>query len=126
MDQNAKAELDGAVQAIQTMIARSEKAQMKFAPGTSHHTLQKNRIKALAIASALLKAEQAGQDAPLAYTKEELRQAAAPLASLISKSEKARQKLSPGTWQRNMLDENLRALHLAAPLLANRTGAQEK
>lgn len=36
-----------------------------------------------------------------------------PIASLISKSEKAQQKLTPGTWQHTMLRENLRALHLA-------------
>ncbi|MBI1368815.1 MAG: hypothetical protein GC162_09210 [Planctomycetes bacterium] len=40
-----------------------------------------------------------------------------PIASLISKSEKALGKLAPGTWQHDMLRDNLRALHLASALL---------
>ena len=39
------------------------------------------------------------------------------MASLISKSEKALQKLSPGTWQHAMLQNNLKALHIAFALL---------
>jgi hypothetical protein len=39
---------------------------------------------------------------------------AAPIASLIAKSEKARQKLASGTWQHTMLGENLDALRIAA------------
>lgn len=40
-----------------------------------------------------------------------------PLVSLISKSEKAQQKLAPGSWQHTMLRDNLRALHLALGLM---------
>ena len=40
-----------------------------------------------------------------------------PLLSLISKSEKARLKLAPGTWQHRMLDQNLKALHLAVQFM---------
>lgn len=40
-----------------------------------------------------------------------------PLLSLISKSEKARLKLAPGTWQHRMLDQNLKALHMAVQLM---------
>ncbi len=40
-----------------------------------------------------------------------------PLASLLSKSEKALQKLQPGIWQYTMLKENIRALRVATPLL---------
>lgn len=43
-----------------------------------------------------------------------------PLTSLISKSEKARRKLAPGTWQHRMLGDNLRALRLAAALMNSR------
>jgi len=56
------------------------------------------------------------------YTADELREALRPIASLIGKSEKARQRLRPGTWQRRMLDENLRALHLATDLMAGKPG----
>ncbi len=43
-----------------------------------------------------------------------------PLVSLISKSEKALQKLTPGTWQHAMLRDNLKALHSASELMSNR------
>lgn len=50
-----------ALQAFASMINRSEKAQVKFSPGTSQHSLQKNRIKALNFAfdviSSALKAQ---------------------------------------------------------------------
>lgn len=51
------------------------------------------------------------------YTTDELQEARRPLASLISKSEKARQKLAPETWQHAMLRDNLKALRHAYSLL---------
>lgn len=51
------------------------------------------------------------------YSKEDLARARRPIESLIGKSEKARQKLTPGTWQHTMLTDNLKALHMAAALL---------
>lgn len=50
-------------------------------------------------------------------TPGELREAHRPIGSLISKSEKAQQKLAPGTWQHTMLQNNLRALHIASALM---------
>ncbi|MCZ7591781.1 MAG: hypothetical protein M5U15_06355 [Kiritimatiellae bacterium] len=43
-----------------------------------------------------------------------------PLLSLIGKSEKAQQKLAPGSWQYAMLRDHLCALRLATRLLNNR------
>lgn len=110
-----------ALQAITDMIGRSEKAQAKFAEGTSQHTLQKNRIKALRIASALIVKELTGGGVE-PCTKEDLEKAQAPLASLISKSEKARQKLETGSWQHTMLERNLKALRIALLLLTKALG----
>src|SRR5687768_7095733 len=45
-----------------------------------------------------------------------------PLGSLISKSEKALQKLSPGTWQHAMLSKNIKALHIESALMDNDAG----
>ena len=42
--------------ALAAMIARTAKSQAKFPPGTSQHTLQRNRLKALRIAEAALQA----------------------------------------------------------------------
>lgn len=48
---------------------------------------------------------------------DEWREAMRPLASLLSKSEKAQTKLTPGTWQHRRLQENVRALHIASALM---------
>lgn len=105
-----------ALKVIESMISRGEKAQRKFAEGTAPHTLQKNRLHALHIASLLIKSELAGTMID-GCTKEDLEKACAPIASLVSKSEKVLQKLAPGTWQYSMTENNLKALYIASPLL---------
>jgi hypothetical protein len=52
------------------------------------------------------------------YTREEIDEALRPIASLISKSEKAQQKLAPGSWQHTMLQGNLKALRMASALMS--------
>lgn len=59
------------------------------------------------------------------YSDDDLRAARAPIASLISKSEKAQQKLAPNTWQYAMLQSNLTALHLASALMYGGAGDSE-
>lgn len=56
------------------------------------------------------------------YTADELRGALAPLASLLSKSEKAQLKVAADTWQHAMLADNIRALRMALPLLGEEGG----
>lgn len=125
MDEHRKAEWERAQGAVANMIERGAKAQAKFAPGTAQHSLQENRINALRIAAALMEQACAGTAAAAALTKQELEKARAPLASLMSKSEKAQGKLVPGSWQHRMLEENLHALRLAAPLLEKALGQGE-
>jgi hypothetical protein len=48
-------QLDDALRALASMINRAEEAQAKFSPGTSHHTLQRNRLDALRLAEAQTK-----------------------------------------------------------------------
>lgn len=116
MENSSNKDMGEALNAIASMMERSEKAQAKFAQGTSQHTLQKNRIKALYIVSSLIKKE-TEHDMSDKFTKEELEKALAPITSLISKSEKAQKKLMKGTWQHTMLGNNLKALYIALPLL---------
>ncbi|KQV47538.1 MULTISPECIES: hypothetical protein [unclassified Duganella] len=54
---------------------------------------------------------------------QEKTKALAPILSLISKSEKAQQKVAPGTWQHAMLGANLKALHIAVILFNENQGA---
>lgn len=117
MDDFTEKDIAEALRTITSMVNRTEKAKAKFAQGTSQHTLQTNRLKALNIASSLISKGLAEGDALDCYTEEDLKNALAPITSLISKSEKARAKLAQGTWQHTMLSNNLKALHLALPLL---------
>jgi hypothetical protein len=57
---------------------------------------------------------------------DELQEARRPIASLISKSEKAQRKLAPGTWQHTMLRDNLKALHISSALMNNGTNETDK
>lgn len=50
-------------------------------------------------------------------TADELREARGLLASLLGKSEKALQKLAPGSWRHAMLGDNVRALRTALALM---------
>jgi hypothetical protein len=117
MNDFTRKEMEEALQAMTSMISRTEKAKEKFAQGTSQHTLQKNRLKALNIASSLISKEFAESNVIDYYSKEDFKKAITPIASLISKSEKAQKKLTLGTWQHTMLSNNLKALYIASPLL---------
>jgi len=48
-------DLREALNAFASMIGKTEKAQATFSVGTSQHTLQRNRLKALRLAEALVK-----------------------------------------------------------------------
>jgi hypothetical protein len=76
MDDFTKKDIEEALRAITSMISRTEKAKEKFAQGTSQHTLQKNRLKALHIASSLIVKGFAESDAVDCYTEEELKKCA--------------------------------------------------
>lgn len=47
-------ELTEALRAINSIIQKCEKAQEKFPEGNSHHTLLRNRLKAMYISKALI------------------------------------------------------------------------
>jgi hypothetical protein len=59
-------------------------------------------------------------------TRADLRDVLRPIASLIAKSEKARQKLRPATWQHEMLGDNVRALRIASGLIRRTDSAAER
>jgi hypothetical protein len=48
-----------------------------------------------------------------------------PIASLLSKSEKAQTKLAAGSWQYKMLESNIKALRIAYALLGGESGEGE-
>ncbi|MGL4461722.1 MAG: hypothetical protein ACRC1K_06165 [Planctomycetia bacterium] len=58
-----RADLQDALRAVDSVLARAAKAQLQFSPGTSQHTLQRNRLRALRVAEALVRAELRSPDA---------------------------------------------------------------
>lgn len=50
-------DLKEALRSLASMIEKTGNTRTKFLPGTSHHTLQRNRLNALHIAEALIKVE---------------------------------------------------------------------
>jgi hypothetical protein len=109
-------DLEKALRTIDSMALKAESAKQKFAQGTAHHTLQEHRLNGLTKASALISKE-LKESNNSNYSREELEKAFAPLTSLLSKSEKARAKLHPGSWQHTAMSHNIEALSLASLLL---------
>lgn len=54
MDKYTREELTEALRAVSSIIHKCEKAQEKFPEGTSHHTLLRNRLKAMYISKLLI------------------------------------------------------------------------
>lgn len=118
MEKYTREELEEALQVVVSTISNCEKMQPKFAEGTSQHTLLKNRIKALYISKALITDE----DITDKYTKEELLKAQPPVASVISKCEKAQLKATEGTAQHTRLKKIIKAMYISKELLADEIG----
>ena len=96
------------LRALCTIISQSENAQVKFKKGTSPYSLLKNRIRALRTAVSCI----TGDDAD-ALTLEDLNAALKPLASIISKSEKARGSFTEGSGHYDRLSRIIDAVALA-------------
>ena len=54
MNKYSNEELAEALRAINSIISKCEKAQEKFPEGNSHHTLLRNRLKAMYISKELI------------------------------------------------------------------------
>lgn len=115
MDKYKKEELVEALQVVSSTIRNCEKIHPKFAEGTSQHTLLKNRIKAMYISKSLI----ADEDVMDKYTKEELEAAIPPVASVISKCEKAKLKAVEGTSNHTRLKKIINAMYVSKSLITN-------
>jgi predicted RNase H-like nuclease (RuvC/YqgF family) len=114
MDNYTTDELQEALRPIASLISKSEKAQQRLVPGTWQHTMLRDNLKALHIASALMNRE---TDITDNFTRDDLQQALRAFASMISKTEKAQAKFSPGTSQHTLQRNRLKALHIAEELI---------
>jgi hypothetical protein len=113
MDKYTREELIEALRVVSSTISKCEKIQLKFAEGTSQHTLLKNRIKAMYISKSLLTDENIIDK----YTKEELIEALRPVSSIISKCEKAQLKFAEGTSHHNRFKNIIKAMYISKSLI---------
>jgi hypothetical protein len=114
MDNGITNELQVALQPIASLISKSEKAQRKLVPGTWQHTMLRDNLKALRIASALMSKE---TDDTNSFKRDDLQEALGVFTSMISKTEKAQAEFSSGTSQHTLLRNRLKALHIAEELI---------
>ena len=115
MEKYSQNELDTTVRFISSTIGKCEKMQLKFAEGTSQHSLLKNRIKALYISKALIE-----NDINVSmYTKEDLEKALPPVVSIINKTEKAQIKYEEGTVQFRRFAPIIRAMYISKDFIEN-------
>ena len=115
MDKYTKEELLKALKVVSSTINNCEKIHPKFAEGTSHHTLLKNRIKAMYISKSLI----TGENISNKYTKEELLEALRPVSSVISKCEKAQLKFMEGTSHHTRFKNIIEAMYISKSLITN-------
>ena len=115
MNQYTSEEIVEALGVVSSTISQCEKMQLKFAKGTSHHTLLKNRIKAMYISKALLIDENVTNQ----YTKEELIEALRPVSSIISKCEKAQFKAATGTSHHTRLKKIIKAMYISKTFITD-------
>lgn len=115
MDKYTKEELVKALHVVSSTITKCEKMQLKFADGTSHHTLLKNRLKAMYISKSLLTDENVADK----YTKEELVEALRPVSSVISKCEKGQLKFAEGTSHHTRFKNIIDAMYISKSLITD-------
>jgi len=113
MGKYTREELGGALQIVSSVISRCEKMQLKFAEGTSQHTLLKNRIKAMYISKSLITDENVMDK----RTKEELIEALRPVSSVINKCEKAQLKFAEGTSSHTRFKNIINAMYISKSLI---------
>ncbi len=115
MEKYLNKELDAALQFISSTISKCEKMQLKFAEGTSQHSLLRNRIKALYISKALIE-----NDSTIGtYTKSDLEKALPPVLSIISKTENAQIKYEKGTAQYRRFSPIINAMYISKAFIEN-------
>jgi hypothetical protein len=95
---------------IRSLISKSEKAQEKLAPGSWQHTMLRDNVQALRLASVLLGLDAGDVEA---FTLPELQQALDAIASMIGRTENVQTKFAPGTSQATLQLNRLAALRVA-------------
>lgn len=121
MDNYTYEELNKAHREVSSTISKCEKMQGKFKEGTAQYSLLRNRIKAMAISKRLIESELSPKEQMTddlgQYTKKELSEALRPVASVISKCEKAQEKFAEGSSHCRRLENLIKAMEIAKALI---------
>jgi hypothetical protein len=117
-----KDELEEVLRPIASLISKSEKAQGKLTPGTWQHTMLRDNLKALRIASALMDKEACDTES---FAREDLQEALQALASMMVRSEKAQAGFLPGTSQHTLQKNRLKALRMASACISDALETRE-
>lgn len=112
-------EIQEALRVISAAVLNCQKQQVRFKSGTPQHSLLRNRVKALKIAAALLRAD----GTAARYTAADLEQAVEPLSSIIRKTAAAQAKYSPDTPQYKRFQPTITAMEIGRAAVEH---AQEK
>lgn len=115
MDVPTVDELQEARRALASLLSKSDKAQLKLAPGTWQHTMLGDTVKAVRIALALM---EQGRPGTGSFMRADLQEALRVFASVVAKAGKAQSKFSPGTSQHTLQRNRLRALRVAEVLVS--------
>lgn len=107
-------DLQDALRTVASLISKCDKAQRKLAPGTWQHTMLRNNLQALRVASALFSEHPADADG---FTRSDLEDALRAVASMAGKAERAEVSFSPGTSQHTLQRNRLKALRMAQNLI---------
>ncbi|WP_195431013.1 hypothetical protein [Clostridium sp. D46t1_190503_E9] len=115
-------ELEDALKLISSTISNCKKMQLKFAEGTSQHSLLTNRIKALCISKALIE-DDCNKDQ---YTLFDLEKALPPVISIINKTEKAQSKYDKGTTQYRRFVPIIKSMYISKDFIENEISKQTR
>jgi len=119
VDDYTRNDLQEAFRPIASLISKSRKAQQKLAPGTWQHTMLRDNLRALHIASALMNKDTGDMGS---FTRDDLQEALRAFASMISRTEKAQAKFSLGTSQHTLQRNRLKALRIAEAVIKAEVG----
>lgn len=115
MEKHTAEELAEAMQTVIGAFDRCQRALLRFDEGSPQHTLLKNRVKALNVAKALM----TGMEAEYKPSEEEMVGAIRPIASIISKCEKAQHRFTEGTMQHMRLCKLIKAMCISKSLISD-------
>ncbi len=111
MDDRLNADRHRTVAALESAIAKSERALFGMTRKSARTTLVAKRLKALRVGLAML--ESVWFERPCRYTGEDLEAARGVLAGLLPSVERIAAKAHEGSPQRTLVDRRRRAMELA-------------